>query len=388
MLNKTIRVLYVCPSPTLYGDNIALLNIMPNLVKMGVEPFFLVQREGDFINELKTLGYKYAVCRFVYNNIYSKKNRLVPYFAHAIKSFIWNLGKKQYVEGAILELDDFIPDIIHTNNSANPFGLILSRRLGKPHVWHIREYMDLDHNNGFFPSKAQFEKILESKNNTCIFITPGVSEHYNVSQKKHIIFDGVVHESSEPFQIANKDNVIIFVGRLLETKGVFDVVKAFAVACHDSNDLKLLFLGEGDQFVKTRIKQIATECGIKDKVFILGYKRNVFDYMKKAKAIIVSSRFEAFGFITAEAMYSGCLVIGNNTAGTKLQLDLAKEYCGHEVGFRYNNINSLAGAIRDVATMNDEDMTENLTLAHNCVMKYFTIEKSASKVYELYGEIK
>lgn len=38
-------------------------------------------------------------------------------------------------------------------------------------------------------------------------------------------------------------------------------------------------------------------------------------------ALIVPSPFEAFGLITAEAMFNKCLVIGRDTAGTKEQFD-------------------------------------------------------------------
>jgi glycosyltransferase involved in cell wall biosynthesis len=38
--------------------------------------------------------------------------------------------------------------------------------------------------------------------------------------------------------------------------------------------------------------------------------------MAHATALIVSSYHEGFGFITVEAMFNGCLVIGNNKGGT------------------------------------------------------------------------
>ena len=43
--------------------------------------------------------------------------------------------------------------------------------------------------------------------------------------------------------------------------------------------------------------------------------------MSKALALFVPSSFEGFGFITVEAMFCGCLVIGRNTGGTKEQFD-------------------------------------------------------------------
>ena len=45
-----IRVIYFCPSEGMYGDNIALMRIMPYLVEKGVIPFFVVSFEGPFVD--------------------------------------------------------------------------------------------------------------------------------------------------------------------------------------------------------------------------------------------------------------------------------------------------------------------------------------------------
>ena len=43
---KMLGVIYFCPSESMYGDNIALLRIMPYLIEKGVRPFFVVSFEG------------------------------------------------------------------------------------------------------------------------------------------------------------------------------------------------------------------------------------------------------------------------------------------------------------------------------------------------------
>lgn len=51
-----IRVIYFCPSEGMYGDNIALMRIMPYLVEKGVIPFFVVSFEGPFVDYLKKIN--------------------------------------------------------------------------------------------------------------------------------------------------------------------------------------------------------------------------------------------------------------------------------------------------------------------------------------------
>ena len=63
---------------------------------------------------------------------------------------------------------------------------------------------------------------------------------------------------------------------------------------------------------------------------LLGYRKDIPELMSNAKCLIVPSPNEAFGFITAEGMFNGCLVVGKNTAGTKIQFDNCKKYAGRD----------------------------------------------------------
>lgn len=382
-----MKILYVCPSPTMYGDNIALMSIMPTLMTKGVEPLFLLQREGDFSRYLQCNGYKYIVSKFTYNNIFNLSNPKRSFMKRMIKGTIWNLGSRQYVKKAIKLLHDYNPEIIHTNNSANRFGLELAKKLDIPHVWHIREYMDLDHNRGFFPSKKSFEKLLDHPLNTCVCITEDVSNHFTTISQKYVIYDGVIKSAEKTFEIAEKENSIIYVGRLIETKGVYDIVNSFGKIAKEFPNYTLKFLGDGDQIVKDRLQELVKTNNLSGKVEFLGYKKNVGDYMRQSKAIVVSSRFEAFGLITAEAMENGCLVIGRNTAGTKIQFDNGISYTGNEIALRYDSDKGLEDALRKVMTMPSEPYNKMVSLAYDTVIHLYNVKKSASSVIALYSKI-
>lgn len=57
-------------------------------------------------------------------------------------------------------------------------------------------------------------------------------------------------------------------------------------------------------------------------VKFLGRRDDVYELMAQSEMLIVPSIFEGFGFITAEGMANGCVVLGRNTAGTKEQFDV------------------------------------------------------------------
>jgi glycosyltransferase involved in cell wall biosynthesis len=371
----------------MYGDNIALMNIMPDLMAKGVEPLFMLQREGDFSHYLQKHGYRYVICKFLYNHIYSLSNPRLSYLKHFIKHTLWNLFGSKYVKDALTLLSDFNPQLIHTNNSANRFGLVLAKKLNIQHVWHIREYMDLDHCKGFFPSKRHFEKLLSYPDNTCVCITEDVSAHFKTSSVKKVIYDGVITEDEHLFEITEKENVLLYVGRLIESKGVVDLVNAFSRIVKDHPNYRLNLIGDGDKLMKSKLQRIVHEKNIADKVDFMGYQTNVYDYMKVAKAIIISSPYEAFGLITAEAMDNGCLVIGRNTAGTKVQCDNGLSYTGAEIALRYNNIAELEMSLRYAITMPSDIYWDMVSRAHCTAAFFYNVTNCASNVLALYNTL-
>ena len=111
---------------------------------------------------------------------------------------------------------------------------------------------------------------------------------------------------------------------------------------------------------------------------------DVIPYYKNAKALIVPSLFEGFGFITAEAMLSGCLVIGNDVAGTKEQFDNGKEITGEEIALRYSTQEQLIQHLIDV-TNNPSLEYEAMLLHGQAVAKQlYSIEENANKIHKFY----
>ena len=115
---------------------------------------------------------------------------------------------------------------------------------------------------------------------------------------------------------------------------------------------------------------------------------NIETLMQKAKALIIPSRAEGFGFCMPEAMFNGCLCIGNRVAGTKEQMDKGLEYTGQEIALSFINHEELTTRLIEVHNSNKEYWTDMLTRAFNTVNSFYTREDSANAVYELYKVIK
>ena len=120
------------------------------------------------------------------------------------------------------------------------------------------------------------------------------------------------------------------------------IIDAFIEKAAVDAGYKLLIAGAGETEYETYLKNKVSHSKLDERILFLGYRQDVFDLMAKAKALIVASDFEGFGFITAEAMYAGCYVIGKNTAGTKLQFDNLNKKLGYEIGSRFMGKDTLS----------------------------------------------
>lgn len=148
---------------------------------------------------------------------------------------------------------------------------------------------------------------------------------------------------------------------------------------------RLLIAGDGNDEYKSLLNQKVKEYCLDTSIVFLGYRTDIPKLMSKAKALIVPSQFEAFGFITAEAMFYGCPVIGRNTGGTKEQMDNVDNAIGENICLRFLNNKELAERLATIYyKMIDKDVLCNI---QHIVSDIYPINKSAQKVFDIYNKI-
>ena len=135
-------------------------------------------------------------------------------------------------------------------------------------------------------------------------------------QKVHLLYNGV-NRISKQFPVKKKE--VIFVGRLVEEKGVDIFVDAIkSIACY-YQDWKFILIGPTNLGKKNKTNFYAHKVSQKfisigDQAKFYGFKDNEFvqNVMKNASIIIIPSRVEAFGLVIAEAMSNGLAIIASN----------------------------------------------------------------------------
>lgn len=108
--------------------------------------------------------------------------------------------------------------------------------------------------------------------------------------------------------------------------------------------------------------------------------------MQEATAIVIPSRFEAFGRCMAEAMFNGCLVIGKNTGGTKEQMDNGFSIEGKEIALRYETTESLSRLLAEI-TSNTNAYRDYTLRAFHTVNQLYSTEANIQQVLDFYKNI-
>ncbi|MGE5533741.1 MAG: glycosyltransferase family 4 protein [Bacillota bacterium] len=112
--------------------------------------------------------------------------------------------------------------------------------------------------------RAKKALILEGTNPDRITVIPaGVDCEIFKPQSKNV-------QIMERLGVAEENVKILFVGRLVPEKGIFNLLSAFSMLLKSKQNVELLIVGSGNQETTTQIKELVTELKIGLKVKFLG----------------------------------------------------------------------------------------------------------------------
>lgn len=299
--------------------------------------------------------------------------------------------KKLINEVAIKKIREFIKvnkfDIVHINSSYSYVGAIAALKENTPLVWHIREFLEEDQGNTMWDRNKGNDLI--NKSDKVIAISDSIRDKYSKlidSNKIKIIYDGIdVDMFYNPQKEILNDSIIkfIFVGNIAEYKGIYDFVGAcIKLYKIGFKDFKVLIVGMGDEKVITSIKNAFKEAEMDEIVNFAGYQKDVTKCLNQSDVFCMCSKSEAFGRTTVEAMLSGNLVIGANSAGTK---DLLNDGL---TGILYNSgdDNDLYEKMQYV--LNNKDIAKKIAReGQKYMFENMSSEKNADEIFNVYSEL-
>ncbi len=148
-----------------------------------------------------------------------------------------------------------------------------------------------------------------------------------------------------------RERIVIYVGRLVEYKGVDVLLKAMRFVQKGLKDARLVIIGDGED--RRRFEELSKKLGVKAEFKGRLPDGEVTEWMRRARVLVLPSfsRLEAFGIVLLEAMASATPVIGSNIPGVR---DVAIEG-----GLTFSDVDDLANKITEILT--NDKLAEKLS---------------------------
>lgn len=231
--------------------------------------------------------------------------------------------------GAALKLARFLrrsnPDLVITARDYIGAMAVVSRALAgrrkTPLVWTFHTHHSLDFKHK--PLGRRFIAWLAMKLSFAadhlVCVSRGVARdleqgHRATQGRTRTIYNPVerprvLATPAHPWCAPSQVPVVVICGRLVAQKGVDVAISAFArLRAH--HQARMLILGDGPLLAD--LQDQIDQTGYAADIDCLGAVDAPADYMKDAACLVVSSHWEGFGMVIAEAMSVGCPVISTD----------------------------------------------------------------------------
>ena len=178
--------------------------------------------------------------------------------------------------------------------------------------------------------------------------------------------------------LAENSRLLLAVGRLTQAKDYPNLFTAFTKLSELYDDVQLAVIGEGDE--QAALTVIVTELGLTSRVHFLGLRRDVHEWMSAADVFVLSSAWEGFGLVVAEAMACERVVVATDCGGVKEVIG----DCGILVPAK--NSTALAQGLIQALALNAEVSSELGGLARKRVMNFYSLSTQVKSWINLYRQ--
>lgn len=169
---------------------------------------------------------------------------------------------------------------------------------------------------------------------------------------------------------SDNEKIILFMGRLVNEKGIQHLIDAMPKVIEHYNDAKLVIAGKGGMLDQLKAKVSAL--GIEHKVCFAGYlnSKQVTKMYKCADVAVFPSTYEPFGVVALEAMLAGVPTVVSDIGGLNETVD-------HEI----NGMKSYAGNANSIAD-------SIISLLYNPALRDRIVKNAKIKVKNEYNWVK
>jgi glycosyltransferase involved in cell wall biosynthesis len=208
-------------------------------------------------------------------------------------------------------------DIVHPQGVDDfVFATSAAKKLKKKVIW--TDHGDLKYVMRPNTSRRLKKRILFYARYARAVIAVSKSEKHEIlSQSKHfpnlqVVYNGVnLPNIEKKIENSSKQLIIGATSRLLLSKGLGELIDAYALI--EGNKHELWLIGSGED--ELAIRELAAKRGVADRVKFFGYQSNIWPYLEAMDVYVLPTYHEAFSIALLEAGAVGKAVIVTQTGG-------------------------------------------------------------------------
>ena len=378
-------ILLIGHSGDMYGASRSLIKLVRILDK-NYKVYVLLPEAGILHNELGNIlpDDRILIVENLY--IFTRKSFTLKYIGSTVVRFINNL----FTIGGIIRKYNI--RIVHTNSGVVPAPALISKLLGRKHIWHIREWFG-DFKK-FWPVYSAYMTLFSDR---VVCVSKTVAEQFKGHKKVRSIYNGfeipqIKTGISIPDELqknlAQADLVLGCTSRIrLIRKGQEYLIEAVGILSQSTKkNIHVVLIGDyvpGYESQQETIAGLIKKYQLEDKVHFPGHLADPLPYYKLFDVFVLpSGEPEPFGGVIMEAMSLGLPVIGSNTGGTTEQI--ADGWNGYL--FENQNAGDLANKIG--LFLNDQSKIDLFgARSKERIEKHFSLELHKENILKLYQEI-
>lgn len=219
-------------------------------------------------------------------------------------------------------------------------------------------------------------------------------KHLSYKQEKIFVIYNSINTDQQSFGFSTNYQIskelgtsefILFVGRIMQSKGIDKVLEVFSRVAKDITNIALVVVGDAynkgieDGIVgyKKHVLALINKLNLNEKVIFLGQRKDVLAIMQKSKLLIHLPSNEGFGLVLVEAISANIPVVASNIGG--MPEIIAKT--PYSV-FDLDDLDGIELEVRKYLSMNESTKNSLTTKAREC-LDFYSDHRRSQEVIDL-----
>ena len=369
-----MSILFVTHHDNFQGSSRSLLSLIQGLKNFGVNCFVINPSESKFTEALGSEGVQCSI------------QPLPWWMTSRTLSFREKVDSAKGILRAVPDIQKLITDwkvdLVYTNSSVTPIGLLAAKRSGLPHIWHIREFGDLDFGLRFIFPKL-LSKAFMLRSDAVICHSKAVRNYHFKPDGKNVyqIYNGVATKAQfdERLAIRHRSHdahpfTFVMMSVITPKKGQEVAIRALAKLRDNGVDARLVIGGNGKADYLEHLTKLSGDLNLEAQVEFTGLIADPLPTYFAADCALICSENEAFSRAGLEATSTGLPLIGKNSGGNPEIIEQRR------TGFLYDSFDELVGFMKDL--VQDQQKSQQMGIAGwQRARELFNVEDYAENVF-------